>query len=310
MTKLLQEKTRHHYDHYPFIEGGPDRIAWWQEYLRDFLPDESIRNRFIIDVGSGIGEISRGLINRGARLVCLDVSLESLRRCRQINEEASIFHGSALELPFADASFDHAISIGVLHHTPDCRRGFHEVARVIAPGGTAVIFLYNYWNIYNAIYHAFWPVRKLLPLDNIPRWMVRSLQPFVRSHLGQTLNDKQLRNLLGDKLWTPQATFHSVSQVRRWGLEDGLDFVANKKFFLGYANVMCFKKRETGSTAGQREVTLKCLTCGHAPMTNGNGCYTCAACQQVYEVDGGIYKTLQSVGAPPLRYPSGATTEK
>ena len=181
MTKLLQEKTRHHYDHYPFIEGGPDRIAWWQEYLRDFLPDESIRNRFIIDVGSGIGEISRGLINRGARLVCLDVSLESLRRCRQINEEASIFHGSALELPFADASFDHAISIGVLHHTPDCRRGFHEVARVTAPGGTVVIFLYNYWNIYDPIYHAFWPVRKLLPLDNIPPWMVRSLQPLDAS---------------------------------------------------------------------------------------------------------------------------------
>ena len=135
------------------------------------------------------------------------------------------------------------------------------------------------------------------------------MQPFVRLHLRQTLNDKQLRNLLGDKLWTPQATFHSVSQVRRWGIEDGLDFVANKKFFLGYANVMCFKKRGTGST-GQREVTVRCLKCGHAPMTNGNGCYTCAGCQQVYEVDGGIYKTLQPVGAPPLRYASGATTEK
>jgi SAM-dependent methyltransferase len=308
MTKLLQEKTRRHYDAYPFIEGGADRITWWQEYLRAFLPDELIRNGLIIDVGSGIGEISRGLINRGARLVCLDLSFESLRRCRQINKEAVIFHGSALELPFADASFDHAISIGVLHHTPDCRRGFHEVARATAPGGTVVIFLYNYWNIYNLVYHAFWPVRKLLPLNKIPRWMVRTMQPFVRLHLGQTLNDKQLRNLLGDKLWTPQATFHSVSQVRRWGVEDGLDFVANKKFFLGYANVMCFKKRGPGSTAGRGEVTLKCLTCGYAPMTNGNGCYTCPRCQQVYETDGGIYKTLQSAGAPPLPYALGTTT--
>jgi ubiquinone/menaquinone biosynthesis C-methylase UbiE len=308
MTKLLQEKTRRHYDNYPFIEGGADRIAWWQEYLRDLLPDELIRNRVMIDVGSGIGEISCGLINRGARLVCLDVSFESLSRCRQINEEAVIFHGSALELPFADASFDHAISIGVLHHTPDCRRGFHEVARVTAPGGTVIIFLYNYWNIYNLVYHAFWPVRKLLPLDKIPRWVLRTLQPFVRSHLGQTLNDKQLRNLLGDKLWTPQATFHSISQVRRWGAEDGLDFAANKKFFLGYANVMCFKKRGPGTVADEREVTLRCLNCGHAPMTKCNGRYTCSCCQQVYELDGGIYKTLNSVGAPLLPYASGPTT--
>jgi SAM-dependent methyltransferase len=307
MRKPLQEQTRYHYDRYPFIEGGGNRIAWWQEYLRDFLPDELIRDRLIIDVGSGNGEISRGLINRGARLVCLDLSLKSMRRCRQINQEAVIFHGSALELPFANASFDHAISIGVLHHTPDCRRGFQEAARVTAPGGTVVIFLYNYWNIYNIVYHAFWPVRKLLPLDKIPLWMLRTLQPFVRLHLGQTLKDKQLRNLLGDKLWTPQATFHSMSQVRRWGAEDGLDFAANKKFFLGYANVMCFKKRGPGSLADQREVTPRCLNCGHAPMAKCNGCYTCPCCQHVYELEGGIYKTLNSVGAPLLRYALATT---
>jgi ubiquinone/menaquinone biosynthesis C-methylase UbiE len=311
MTRQLQEKTRRHYDTYPFIEGGADRIAWWQEYLHDFLPDELICNRLIVDVGSGIGEISCGLVNRGARLVCLDVSLESLRRCRQINEEAFIFHGSALELPFADASVDHAISIGVLHHTPDCRRGFHEVARVTAPGGTLVIFLYNYWNIYNLIYHSFWPVRKLIPLAKIPRWMVQTMQPFVRSHLGQSLDETQLRNLLGDKLWTPQATFHSISQVQQWGAEDGLDLVATKKFFLGYANVMCFKKRGLGFTASEREVTLKCLTCGYSPMINGNGSYTCPSCQQAYEQEGGIYKTLQSVPAPhSLPSAFGTTTGK
>lgn len=292
--EVLQRETRLHYDDYPFIEGGSNRIAWWRRYLEDFLPKEEIADSLIVDVGSSIGEISRGLADRGARMACLDLSGQSLRRCRQINPEAEIFHGSALELPFADETFDHAISIGVLHHTPDCRRGFGEVARVLAPGGTFVIFLYNYWNIYNPIYHCFAPIRKLLPLSRIPRWMLHTLQPFVRWHLGQQLNDAQLRNLLGDKLWTPRATFHSISEVRRWGSEEGLTLVATKKFFLGYANVMCFRKHGHQDHSVFRQVLLKCANCGRAPMRRDDDAYACDACAHRYPVDGGVYECLDS----------------
>ncbi len=242
-TQALQQETQALYDEYPFVEGGADRIAWWRDYLRDFLRDQEIRGRLVADVGSSIGEISRGLIDRGARVVCVDISFQSLRRCRQINSEAQIIQGSALSLPFPDNTFNHAVSIGVLHHTPDCRRGFKELARVTAPGGVIVVFLYIFWNIYNVIYHVFKPIRAAIPLHRIPRWMLRTLQPFARGHLDQPLNDTQLRNLLGDKLWTPQATFHSVSEVRSWGMEEGLKLTRAKKFYLGYANVMRFEKR-------------------------------------------------------------------
>jgi SAM-dependent methyltransferase len=238
----LIEKTRAHYDRFPFIEGGARRVAWWKAYLRDLLPDETVRDRLIVDVGSSVGEISRGLVERGARVVCLDLSFQSLRRCRDLNPEASVVHGDALRLPFRDGAFDHAIAIGVLHHTPDCRRGFSELARVTAPGGTCVVFLYNAWNVYHLIYRAFAPARAWMPLDRVPEWIVRLLQPFVRAHLTQTLDTAQLRNLLGDKLWTPQATFHSVATVREWGRAEALDLTATRRFFLGYANVMRFRK--------------------------------------------------------------------
>lgn len=288
----LAERTQAHYDEFPFIEGGANRVAWWREYLREFLPDEVLRDRLVVDVGSSIGEISRGLADRGARVVCLDLSLQSLRRCRQINPDAAVIHGSALDLPFPDETFDHAVSIGVLHHTPDCRRGFREVARVTAPGGTAVVFLYSYWSIYNLVYHAFAPVRAAVPLRRIPGWMLASLQPFVLSHLGQKLDRAQLRNLLGDKLWTPRATFHSVSEVHRWGLEDGLTLVAAKSFFLGYANVMRFEKRGPGAVQGRREVRLRCLRCGDAPMAAAGARYRCDRCGHEYRVDGGIVGSL------------------
>jgi ubiquinone/menaquinone biosynthesis C-methylase UbiE len=294
MQNQLLERTRFHYDEYHFIEGGSNRIAWWREYLRDFLPDEDIRDRLIVDVGSSIGEISRGLIDRNGRLVCLDISLQSLRRCRELNPEADIFHGNALELPFPDNTFDHAISIGVLHHTPDCRRGFAEVARITAQGGTIVIFLYNFWNIYNLIYHAFKPVRAAVPLDRIPSWTLGVLQPFVQSHLHQELNTEELRNLLGDKLWTPQATFHTVSQVRRWGTEEGLRLVAVKRFYLGYANVMRFEKVGASDRSARRQVSVKCLNCGSSPMRKSEEGYRCGHCGNVYGLDGGITRCVVS----------------
>jgi ubiquinone/menaquinone biosynthesis C-methylase UbiE len=291
MAKQLQEQTQEHYDKYHFIEGGPQRVAWWKEYLSEFLSDSDLRDRFVADIGSSVGEISRGLIDRGARLCCLDLSMESLRRCRINNPEAYVLHGSALELPFPNESFDCVVSIGVLHHTPNCRKGFAEVARVTAPGGAVVVFLYNYWNIYNVIYNAFKPVRAVVPLDSVPSGMLAMLQPFVKSHLGQTLDDAQLRNLLGDKLWTPQATFHSVAEVRRWGLESGLTLTKTKKFFLGYANVMRFEKAGTKAT-GRRDLALRCLHCG-GRMAQDAGGYSCEKCSRSFSLDNGIIDCLK-----------------
>ncbi len=291
MTHKLQQQTQAHYDQYPFIEGGPKRIAWWREYLRDFLPNAMLRGRLVADIGSGIGEIARGLADRGARMVCLDVSRQSLVRCREINPEADIYHGTALDLPFMDNTFDCLISIGVLHHTPDCRRGFREASRVLAPGGIFVLFLYNWWNIYNLIYHAFKPVRALMPLERVPRFVVRMLQPFAKTHLGQSLDDGQLRRLLGDKLWTPQASFHSIRQIRCWGAEEGLTMTAYKRFYLGYANVMKLVKNGAPEDGNRRQVSVRCLTCGGGPMTRNETRYQCR-CGHAYPRDGGIWGCL------------------
>jgi SAM-dependent methyltransferase len=291
-TELLQQ-TQAHYDEYPFIEGGSQRIAWWRDYLSDYLPSEAIRGRLMLDVGSSVGEISRGLAERGARMVCLDISLESLKRCRQVNRDVPIFNASALDLPFPDGSFDHTISIGVLHHTPDCRRGFAEVARVTAPGGTSVIFLYNYWNIYNPIYHLFKPVTRIVPLEHVPVGVVRLLQPFARSHFGYRLDPEQLRRLLGDKLWTPQATFHSVSEVRRWGQQEGMRLTAHKPFFLGYANVFRFEKSGASDRTVPRALQVRCVSCGRAMAAALAGDYQCPHCGRTYALEGGVLRVVQ-----------------
>ena len=54
-----------------------------------------------------------------------------------------VLEGSALEVPHASDTFDFVYSIGCLHHTGDLPRSVGEVHRVLRPGGTAVVMLYN-----------------------------------------------------------------------------------------------------------------------------------------------------------------------
>jgi SAM-dependent methyltransferase len=281
-------ETKGYYEEYPFIEGGAPRIAWWQDYMRDFLPDAQVKDRLIGDIGSGVGEISRGLANRGGHLVCLDLTLRALRRNREINPEAELFNGSALNLPFADGAFDHTISIGVLMVTPDCRKGMKEAARVTAPGGTVVLFIYNYWCYLNLAWHVWAPIRKTLPLASVPRWLVRVMQPFVRSHLGMKLDEPLLRRLLGDKLWTPHATFHTKKELVRWAAEDRLSLVRAKLFYHNYAWVMSFKKAGAASPTPKKEIELRCLSCGQQPISRSIDGYSCNECGASYPIEDGI----------------------
>ena len=283
------EQTRSYYDQYHFIEGGEHRVRWWMEYLKEYLPEEKVKGKLMADVGCSVGEITRGLVRRGARMTCLDLSLNSLKRCREINPEPVLFHGTAIKQPFADATFDHAISIGVLMITPDVREGFREMVRITKPGGTIVIFIYNKWCWFNLAYKLFKPIRAMVPLSAVPRFIVRMMQPFVKAHLGQKLDDEMLRRLLGDKLWTPHATFHSIREMTKWGEEDGLEVVAWKRFYVGYANTVCYRKKGEADPNAQSQLKLRCLKCESQNVAEANGVYTCESCGSYYENVGGIF---------------------
>lgn len=227
-------------------------------------------------------------------MACLDLTLTALRRNREINPEAELFNGSALDLPFADETFDHTISLGVLMVTPDIRKGIREVARVTAPGGTVVLYIYSYWSILNLAYSLFKPIARLIPLESVPRSVVMMLQPFATTHLNQKLDEHQLRRLLGDKLWTPHCTFHTLGEIKKWCAEEGLTLKKYKRFYLGYANVMSFQKSGIHDPEPKKEVTLRCMTCNTAPLTKtGKGC-RCEKCGTEFIKEEGIYRFLSS----------------
>jgi SAM-dependent methyltransferase len=98
----------------------------------------------VVDVGCGLGRLTRALAGRARAVVALDVSGEMLERARELNPELENVRwvkGDGTSLAgIDDASADAVISHVVFQHIPDPRvtLGYvREMGRVLRPGGWA-----------------------------------------------------------------------------------------------------------------------------------------------------------------------------
>lgn len=101
--------------------------------------DEASR---VLDLACGPGIYARPFARRlsGRRVVGLDLSRPMLayaqrRRRAEGLTNLDLVRGSALDLPFAAATFDVVNCCGALHLFPDVPRALGEVSRVLAGGG-------------------------------------------------------------------------------------------------------------------------------------------------------------------------------
>jgi sarcosine/dimethylglycine N-methyltransferase len=97
----------------------------------------------VLDVCSGMGGPARYLAHRlGCRVTGLDITKGRHEGAIRLNELVKLDHlvdfrlGNALDMPFADATFDVVIGQEAFAHVPDKPHLIAECARVVRPGGT------------------------------------------------------------------------------------------------------------------------------------------------------------------------------
>jgi SAM-dependent methyltransferase len=101
----------------------------------------------VLDAGCGEGRHCFGALERGARVVGVDLDRASLRkasgalrfRAHEFGRLGGMLQGDAFRLPFADARFDRVICSEVMEHVHDYRAAARELARVVRPGGTVAV---------------------------------------------------------------------------------------------------------------------------------------------------------------------------
>ena len=132
----------------------PDAERFWRNGERDLdtilgtLGVTVRQDDVVLDIGCGVGRLTRVLAARAAHVIGLDVAPEMLRRAQELNAHLNnvtwlLGDGESLA-GVEDASLDGAVSHVVFQHIPDAKVTLGiiaELGRVLKPGGWAAFGL-------------------------------------------------------------------------------------------------------------------------------------------------------------------------
>ncbi len=192
----------------------------------------------VLDAGCGCGRFLAVAQAMGAKMVGIDGSPHALEAAAENAPGAALVLADLLDLPYLDEQFDHAFSIGVLHHTASTERAFLEVARTVKRGGSFAVWLYckpaedpavlEAMELLHEITRACPPAalhaafeRHAVKLRDLYRGAWGPLEQVLR--VSGSADDEECRSDTFD--WhTPQFRWwHGVAEVRGWFEAAGFD---------------------------------------------------------------------------------------
>ena len=156
---------------------GQDRRL---DLIRQHVP---LENRRILDIGCGVGMYVSRFRAFSNSVYGIDVEPDRVVTGSRNHPNLMVARGE--DLPFQSCAFDVVFLHEVLEHVDDDSQVLREVARVLSPGGHAVIFVPN--RLYFFETHGFYLgkrfVFRLLPLVNwFPDFVRRRFAPHVRAY--------------------------------------------------------------------------------------------------------------------------------
>lgn len=131
----------------------------WRKYIPEytasekhwelFYTDEEVKNKHILDAGCGTGIFSLIFAEKGAiKVEGIDISEGSLETARSLKNKLRLQNvdfneDNMLQLSFKDETFDITWAWGAVHHTIEPLKAIEELIRVLKPGGSLLLAVYN-----------------------------------------------------------------------------------------------------------------------------------------------------------------------
>jgi ubiquinone/menaquinone biosynthesis C-methylase UbiE len=170
----------------------------------------------VLEVGCGPGVITVAMARKGLTVSAIDNVPEMVERTRVMAQRAGLGSlvsartGHTDRLPFADASFELVMVIGVSEWLASLMRPLQEIVRVLRPGGHLIISADNNWALHQIID----------PMLN------PALKP-IKACIGKILRSAGLRTL------QPRFHAYSLRQFDRELTNSGLEKIASETFGFG-----------------------------------------------------------------------------
>jgi len=222
-------------------------------FFRETQWPERLDGELILEAGSGSGRFTEIAASTGGMIVSFDYSfaVEANDASNGDKPNVLIVQGDIFAPPVAPRSFDKVFCFGVLQHTPDPRRAFESLVRMVKPGGSLAADIYKR-TFFATVLHTKYAVRMLTRRMDparlyryVERWvnLMWPLAGLIRRipRIGVSIN---WRLLIGDyssigvpppllKEWATLDTFDmlaprydspaTLKTFRRWFEEAGLD---------------------------------------------------------------------------------------
>jgi ubiquinone/menaquinone biosynthesis C-methylase UbiE len=171
-SDLSQAEDRRRY----FEEISQNRYQRREWHVPTVAKFEAYRGKDLLEIGCSIATDGLEFARRGANYTGVDLTPHSIELAQErfalFGVKGKFVTVNAEEkLPFPDGTFDHAYSFGVIHHSPDPNRIVREIYRVLKPGGTFTVMLYNRSSINYYIEIMF--LRKIFRWCLLPKFMPR-----------------------------------------------------------------------------------------------------------------------------------------
>lgn len=159
-----------------------------------------------LDVGCGPGLIALELAGRGLRVDAIDVAPAMVEMTRDLagrsdfRQRVRTSAGDVRDLGFAGNSFDLVLAVGVTEWLGSLDQALGEVARVLKPGGFAVITADNRWSLHYLLDPVYNPLLagvrrrlhdmflRLMNKPRVPRYYQRSVLQLDRGLRRNRLN--------------------------------------------------------------------------------------------------------------------------
>jgi len=143
-SDLSSEQDRRRY----FEEISRKRYQGREWHIPTVARIAAFRGKDVLEVGCSIATDGLEFARNGANYTGIDLTPNAIEMARERFQLFSVpgrFEVANAEerIPFPDQTFDHVYSFGVIHHSPVPERIVGEIHRVLRPGGTLTVMLYN-----------------------------------------------------------------------------------------------------------------------------------------------------------------------
>lgn len=121
----------------------------------------------------------------GAKVVGIDLSKATEMAAQNLADRPDVLicRADLRQLPFAPRNFDYIYSIGVLHHTPDCKQAFKGLVPFLKPGGAIAIWVYSSYDKWYRMSDVYRKITTRLPARQLHA-LCRLTDPLYYVHWG------------------------------------------------------------------------------------------------------------------------------